>query len=264
MFRMIGFSRTAAITAILAGALGLLPLTAWTAPAQDDSNLGSQIQKKLDKKQFNNVKSTVDGDGIVTLTGSVDLYEYKADAERRASKVKGVKGVRDQIQVAGPNVSDQELQQKLVEKLQYDRVGYGNLFNAISVNVQDGVVTLGGHARTYVDRDSALALVSTFPGVKGVNDDVEVDPTSIMDDQTRMAVARAVYGYPALNKYAIDPAKPIRISVQNGHVELAGVVDSKSDRDMAGIRANTVPGVFSVKNDLQVAGQPQQSERNQK
>jgi hypothetical protein len=82
-----------------------------------------------------------------------------------------------------------------------------------------------------------------------------------MDDQTRLAVARAIYGYPTLNKYAIDPAKPIRISVQNGHVELYGVVDSKSDKDMAYIRANGVPGVFSVKNYLQVAGQPAESER---
>jgi hyperosmotically inducible periplasmic protein len=255
MFTTMRFSRSAAITAMLAGALTFVPLAAWSAPAQDDSNLSSEIQKKLDKKQFSNVKATVDSNGTATLTGTVDLYEYKMDAERRATKVKGIKGVRDDIQVAGPNISDQELQQKLVEKLQYDRVGYGNVFNAISVSVQNGVVTLGGHARTYPDRDSAVALASTFAGVKQVNDEIEVDPTSIMDDQTRMAVARAVYGYPSLNKYAIDPAKPIRISVQNGHVELAGVVDSKADKETAGIRANGVSGVFSVKNDLQVAGQ---------
>jgi hyperosmotically inducible periplasmic protein len=255
MFPTMRFSRSAAITAMLAGALTFVPLAAWSAPAQDDSNLSSEIQKKLDKKQFSNVKATVDSNGTATLTGTVDLYEYKMDAERRATKVKGIKGVRDDIQVAGPNISDQELQQKLVEKLQYDRVGYGNVFNAISVSVQNGVVTLGGHARTYPDRDSAVALASTFAGVKQVNDEIEVDPTSIMDDQTRMAVARAVYGYPSLNKYAIDPAKPIRISVQNGHVELAGVVDSKADKETAGIRANGVSGVFSVKNDLQVAGQ---------
>jgi osmotically-inducible protein OsmY len=96
--------------------------------------------------------------------------------------------------------------------------------------------------------------VATDPGVKDVNNEIEVDPVSMMDDQTRMAVARAVYGASALNKYAIDPAKPIRISVQNGHVELSGVVDSKADKDMANIRANQVPGVVSVQNDLQVAG----------
>jgi osmotically-inducible protein OsmY len=135
-------------------------------------------------------------------------------------------------------------------------VGYGNAFNSISLQVQNGVVTLGGHARTDVDKDSAMALVSTYPGVKDVVEEIEVDPTSIMDDHIRLAVARSVYGYPSLNKYAIDPAKPIRISVQNGNVELYGVVDSKADKDVAYLRANSVPGVFSVKNNLQVANQP--------
>jgi osmotically-inducible protein OsmY len=77
-----------------------------------------------------------------------------------------------------------------------------------------------------------------------------------MDDQIRLQVARAVYGFASLNRYAIDPAKPIRIAVQNGNVALYGVVDSEADKDAAGIRANGVPGVFSVKNYLQVAGQP--------
>jgi osmotically-inducible protein OsmY len=85
-----------------------------------------------------------------------------------------------------------------------------------------------------------------------------------MDDQIRLAVARAVYGYATLNKYAIDPGKPIRISVRNGNVELYGTVDSKADKDTAFIRANGVPGVFSVKNYLQVAGQPAEQEQPKK
>jgi osmotically-inducible protein OsmY len=194
--------------------------------------------------------------GIATLTGTVSLYEYKADAEKRVRKAKGVNAVRNEIEVSGPTVSDQELKTKLAEKLSYDRVGYGNAFNAISVNVENGMVTLGGHARTDVDKDSAMAVVATYPGVKEVVNDIEVDPVSIMDDQTRLNVARAIYGYPMLNKYAIDPAKPIRIAVQNGNVELYGVVDSQADKNVAGIRANGVPGIFSVKNYLQVANQP--------
>jgi hyperosmotically inducible protein len=233
-----------------------------SAAAQGDSSVASLVMSKLDKKQFKNVKAAVDGNGVVTLSGTVDLYEYKMDADRRVHKVKGVNAVRNDIEVAGPTVSDQELQQKLGEKLAYDRVGYGNLFNAITLGVHDGVVTLGGHARTDVDKDSAMALVATYPGVKEVNNEIEVDPVSIMDDQTRMAVSRAVYGTPTLEKYSIDPAKPIRISVQNGHVELAGVVDSQADKEMAYIKANQVPGVFSVKNDLQVAGSG--SEKSQK
>lgn len=221
----------------------------------------SDVQGRLNKSQFKDVKVSVQG-GIATLSGTVSLYEYKRDAENRVRKAKGVMAVRNEIQVSGPNVPDSELKSKLMEKLAYDRVGYGTTaFNAITLNVENGVVTLGGHAYSDVDKDSATSLVATYPGVKDVVDNIEVDPTSIMDDQTRLAVARAIYGYPSLNKYAIDPAKPIRISVQNGHVELYGVVDSKADKDTAYIRANGVPGVFGVKNYLQVAGQPSETEK---
>ena len=229
--------------------------TSLSAAMEDESSATTAVTAKLNKKQFQNVKATVEN-GIATLSGTVDLYEYKADAGKRAQKAKGVTAVRNEIQVGGPQVSDQELQSKLLEKLQYDRVGYGNAFNSISLQVSNGVVTLAGHARTDVDKDSAMALVSTYPGVKDVVEEIEVDPVSIMDDHIRLAVARSVYGYPSLNKYAIDPAKPIRISVQSGNVELYGVVDSQSDKDVAYLRANSVPGVFSVKNNLQVAGKP--------
>jgi len=221
---------------------------------EDENAAAAAVTAKLDKKQFQNVKVSVEN-GIATLTGTVDLYEYKADADKRVHKVKGISAVRNEIQIAGPAIPDAQLKEKLLEKLQYDRVGYGNVFNAISLDVQNGSVTLGGHARTDVDKDSALALISTYPGVKDVVDEIQVDPVSIMDNQIRMQVARAVYGYPSLNKYAIDPAKSIRISVQNGNVELYGVVDNQSDKDVAYLRANQVPGVFSVKNYLQVANQ---------
>ena len=259
-------SRRALLAATLAGALLSLPQISMAASsgrlpfAADDNGSSSDVQDKLNKPQFKNVKVDVEN-GVATLSGTVDLYEYKADADKRVHKAKGVNAVRNDIEVTGPNVSDQELEAKLGEKLEYDRVGYGNQFNAITLSVQNGVVTLGGHARTDVDKDSALALVSTYPGVKDVTNEIQVDPVSIMDDQTRMAVARSVYGYPTLNKYAIDPAKTIRISVQNGHVELYGVVDSQSDKDVAYMRANAVPGVFSVKNYLQVANQPAEQQK---
>jgi len=251
---------SAALAGLVVGALLSFPHASLAAPRangaiasmEDESSVATAITSKLNKKQFQNVKVTVEN-GIATLSGTVDLYEYKADADKRTHKVKGVNAVRNEIQVGGPAVSDDELKQKLAEKLEYDRVGYGNVFNAISVDVRGGVVTLAGHARTDVDKDSAMALVSMYPGVKDVNDEISVDPVSIMDDQIRVQVARAVYSYPSLNKYAIDPGKTIRISVQNGHVELDGVVDNKSDSDVAYIRANQVPGVFSVKNNLQIA-----------
>ncbi|MDE3200930.1 MAG: BON domain-containing protein [Acidobacteriota bacterium] len=257
--------------AVIAGALLGIPQTLRAsqpayaaansaAATQQDIAVARAAEAKLNKDRFGHVTVQVEN-GIATLRGTVSLYEYKADAEKRVLQAKGISAVRNLIQVTSPAISDHDLQAKLAEKLSYDRVGFGNVFNAISVQVQNGVVTLGGHARTYVDRDSALALVSTTPGVKDVISNIEVDPVSIMDDQTRMAVARAVYGYPSLNKYALNPARPIRISVQNGHVELYGVVDSQADKNTAGLRANTVPGVFSVKNYLEVANEPAEKPR---
>jgi osmotically-inducible protein OsmY len=270
MLRKIGFSRPATMIALSAAILVLPQVSlvkAWGSPAPSDDNnkIAQEVKSKLDGKQFQNVQVSIDNNGVADLTGTVDLYQYKADADKKAHKVKGVKAVRNDIEVAGgPSMSDQELQQKIQQKLATDRVGYGtNAFNAITVSVQNGEVTLGGHAYGYPDKNSALAVVSTMPGVKDVNDEIQVDPPSPMDDQIRLQVARAIYGYPSLNKYAINPANPIRISVQNGHVELYGVVDSKADKDTAYIRANGVPGVFSVKNNLQVEGQAPEQDKSQ-
>jgi hyperosmotically inducible protein len=269
MTTKIGRSRRTFLVATLAGSLLSLShislamaegSAAITSGGQEQSDAVTAAKGKLNKSQFKDVQVSVDANGIATLTGSVDLFEYKADAEKRVSKAKGVTAVRNQIEVSGPAVSDEELKAKLGEKLEYDRVGYGTTaFNAITIAVQNGAVTLGGHAYGYVDRDSAVALVSTYPGVKEVVNEIEVDPTSILDDRIRLQVARAIYGYPSLNKYAIDPGKPIRISVQNGNVELYGMVDSQADKETANIRANGVSGVFSVKNYLQVANQQGES-----
>jgi osmotically-inducible protein OsmY len=224
--------------------------------AAEPQDLAGAVQAKLNKSQFKDVKASADPDGIVTLEGSVSLFEYKSDAEKNALHAKGVKAVRNLISVAGPAVSDADLGKKLGEQLTYNREGYGSMYDAITLQVQDGVVTLGGHAHDYPNRDSAVGLAATTPGVKDVVDDIEVDPVSEFDWGIRIAVARAVYSFPSLSRYAIDPAHPIRVSVQNGHVELYGLVDSQADKEAAGIRANGVPGVFSVENDLQVAGQP--------
>jgi hyperosmotically inducible periplasmic protein len=219
-----------------------------------DNNLRAEITNKaLNKSKFKGVNIDVQN-GIAKLTGTVDVFDTKEDADKRVHRIKGVKAVENEIEVAGPSVPDAQLQDKLLKAIEYDRVGYGTTaFNAISVRVQNGVVTLSGTAFGPVDADSAVAVAANTKGVKDVVNEIQVDPVSPMDNRIRIAVFRTVYGFPSLNKYAIDPGKPIRISVQNGNVTLYGVVDSKADKDAAGIRANTVPGVFHVTNNLQVA-----------
>jgi hyperosmotically inducible protein len=242
-------------------ALAMFQDKAASAAGQNDGQIQADIIKQLSNSRFSGIKTSVEN-GVITLSGTVDVYQAKEDADKKAHRVKNVIAVRNQIEVGGKEVSDQVLGQALAKKLAYDRVGYGNVFNAIKLSVQNGVVTLSGSARTPTDKDSAVSLVSNYPGVKDVVDDIDVLPPSPMDDSLRMQVARAVYGFPSLNKYSIDPAKPIRIAVNGGNVELWGVVDTQADKDTAYIRANGVPGVFKVTNNLVVANQPNEKKKN--
>ncbi len=240
--------------AALAGALALG--TAAPLHAQGDPNaLQAALTKALSKKQLNGVQGTVKAGNVAVLTGTVEVFDAKEEAGKRARRVKGITAVDNEVQVGGAEVPDAELQTKLIRAIEYDRVGYGTTaFNAISVNVRDGVVTLGGQAYGPVDADSAVAVASNTKGVRDVVNDIQVDPLSPIDDRIRVQAFRSIYGFPSLNKYAVDPGKPIRIAVQNGNLTLYGAVDSQADKDAAGIRANSVPGVFKVVNNLQVAG----------
>jgi hyperosmotically inducible protein len=246
IFRVLGLFLAVSIAA--AGS------TAQTAGAgRYDQSIQAKVEQQLAAKQeFNKVQATVE-DGIVTLAGSVDLYQQKLDAAKKIRKTAEVQGVRNLIVVDGKSVPDAELAAQLDRKLYFDRVGYDVAFNYITVSVENGNVTLVGEARLQVASDSALELAARMPGVKDIFNDIRVLPTSIFDDQIRVKTLRAIYHDPVLNRYAIDPARPIRIVVNNGHVSLYGVVANQMDKNVAGIRANQVFGAFSVKNNLEVA-----------
>lgn len=237
-------------------AIGLMSAVLMAEPSaasRYDTQLQNAVTQKLaSKSQYNNVKATVE-DGIVTLTGTVDLYQRKLDAAKLARKTSNSQGVRNLITVAGPNVPDSQLEQKLGKKLTYVRTGYDSTFDYFAIGVKDGVVTVEGQDRTGVGRDEALAEIANMPGVKDVINNVSIAPVSPFDDSVRLRALRAIYGDSVLSKYAIDPARPIRIIVVNGHVTLYGSVDNTMDKNLAGIRAGSVFGAFSVENKLQVA-----------
>ena len=245
------------ITMLLMAGMALPALAAQnnTRQTQQDQQIQAKVAEQLQKKDvFRSVSANVD-DGIVTITGKVPLYIDKENAEKRVRKVKTVDGVRNHVEVGGPKISDREVQDNLANKLRYDRIGYGIVFNNLAVAVNQGVATISGNVRDYADRDSALAILATTAGVKDVVDEIGVAPASILDDSLRIRLARAIYGDPALRKYALDPQAPIRIVVENGNVELAGVVLNDMDRQLAYMRANAVPGAFTVTNHIAVASQ---------
>jgi osmotically-inducible protein OsmY len=233
--------------------LVLLSMTAMASTGRYDQQIQQTVSQKIhDAKQLQSVSSSVE-DGIVTLTGTVGLYQDKLDAAKKVKKLANVSGVRNDIEVAGTTVSDGQLQQKLARQLAYDRVGYyDNTFNYLALDVKNGVVTLDGDTVNDVAKDSALAIVARTPGVKDVVSQVNVLPVSRFDDFIRVRTARAIYRDSVLGRYASDPVHPIRIVVDNKHVTLYGTVESAMDKTIAGMRANAVPGAFSVENKLVV------------
>jgi osmotically-inducible protein OsmY len=218
-----------------------------------DAEVQAAITHQLaGKKDFRTVTAQVKN-GVVMLTGSVDLYQQKLDAAKRAKKAAGGDNIQNLIAVAGKNVSDNDLASQLDRKLYYDRMGYDIAFNFVTATVDDGVATLNGETRDEFDRESALWLVDNTSGVKGVIDNVGVAPVSIFDDQIRLSALRKIYRDPVLERYAIDPARPIRIVVDRGKLALYGTVATAMDKQIAGVQAAQVFGAFSVQNNLEVA-----------
>jgi hyperosmotically inducible periplasmic protein len=129
---------------------------------------------------------------------------------------------------------------------------YLDVFDTLSYKVDGYNVTLLGQVTRPTLKSDAENVVKRIEGVEHVDNQIEVLPLSPNDDRIRRQLYRAIYGYPALQKYAMGIQQPIRIIVKNGNVTLAGVVDNEADKNIANIRARGVPGTFSVTNDLQV------------
>ena len=130
---------------------------------------------------------------------------------------------------------------------------YYGVFDDLAFRVDGGTVTLVGAVTRPTLKSDAERVVKRVEGVERVVNQIEVLPLSTMDDQIRMAEYRAIYGDPALStRYGFRSIPPIHIIVKNGNVTLDGVVANQADKNIINIRANGVPGVFSVTNNLQV------------
>ncbi len=132
---------------------------------------------------------------------------------------------------------------------------YG-VFDNLAYKVDpDGTVTLLGQVVRPTLKSDAENVVKRIEGVEKVVNNIEVLPPSPNDDRIRRDTYRAIYGNTVLNQYQLRAVPPIHIIVKNGHVTLEGVVARQMDKQIAGTQANSVPGVFSVTNNLQVEEQ---------
>ncbi len=145
-------------------------------------------------------------------------------------------------------------QERITKEVRHEllMLPYFGVFDNIAYKVDGYNVTLLGQVVRPTLKSDAENVVKHIEGVEKVDNQIEVLPPSPADDRIRQRLFRAIYQYPALEKYALGVQKPIRIIVKNGHVTLEGVVDNEADKNLAGLRANGVSGTFSVTNNLQV------------
>jgi len=153
---------------------------------------------------------------------------------------------------------ERQVSERAVQRIQKEvrhelvMLPYVNVFDNLAFKVDGYKVTLLGQVTNPTVKSDAEKAVKGIEGVEEVDNQIEVLPPSPNDDRLRRALFRAIYGYGPLEKYSLGVIKPIRIIVKGGHVTLEGVVDSQADKDIAGLRANGVSGVFSVTNNLRV------------
>jgi hyperosmotically inducible protein len=148
----------------------------------------------------------------------------------------------------------QRMQDRISREVRHELVMLPELsiFDNLQYKITGGKVVLMGQVRNAVLKDSAEKVVKKIEGVESVDNQIEILPPSPNDDRIRRQVARALFNDDRLSRYAMGSLPPIHIIVKNGHVALEGVVDSQADKDYATLKANGIPGIFSVENHLQV------------
>jgi hyperosmotically inducible periplasmic protein len=153
------------------------------------------------------------------------------------------------------NANDAPPNEKLVKAVRRELItlSYYTIFDQLSFQLEgSGTVTLSGKVTRPTLRSEAENVTKQVEGVNEVINKIEVLPLSTFDDQIRLALSHKIYGDPTFQRYAVRAMPPIHIIVENGHATLEGFVANELEKNLAGVKANTVHGVFSVANNLQI------------
>lgn len=160
------------------------------------------------------------------------------------------------VQGSQSSAADQRAQERTSREVYHELVTLPQLsiFDNLSYKVDGSTVTLLGQVRNPVLKDDAERAVKGIEGVQKIDNQIQILPPSPNDDRIRRQVARAIFNDDRLFPYSMGSLPSIHIIVNGGHVDLEGVVNNQGDKNEAGIRTNSVPGVFSVQNNLRVEG----------
>lgn len=184
--------------------------------------------------------------GVVTLTGHVDTYAQKSDAEKAASRVKGVKAVVENIEVKLP--SSYERDDEDIAAAAIDRLGWNSSIpeDAVKVKVEGGWVTLTGEVAWNYEKSAAEGDIRTLMGVTGVSNQILLKPSLISTSDVRNDIERALH-----RSWYYDP-NTIKVAADGGKITLTGTVTTWNARQLAGSAAWSAPGATSVENEISV------------
>src|ERR1022692_2370780 len=233
---------------------------AFTAGAPDENRIAREVRHRLVMLPyygvFDDLAFKVEA-GTITLMGAVTRPVLKSDAENVVKRIEGVTQVVNEIKVLPPSPMDDQIRRALYRAIYGDpalstRYGF-RAVPSMHIIVDNGRVTLEGVVANEMDKNLCNLRANGIEGVTQVVNEIKVLPPSPMDDQIRRALYRAIYGDPALStRYGFRAVPSMHIIVDNGRVTLEGVVANEMDKNLCNLRANGVPNVFSVTNDLRV------------
>ncbi|MBI5539426.1 MAG: BON domain-containing protein [Bacteroidia bacterium] len=182
-------------------------------------------------------------DGVVTLTGLVDSYTKKSEAERAAKNVAGVKAVVENIKIQLKSFTNKSGNDIANEILNAFKWSWEIPTDKIKVKVEDGWVTIDGEVKWNFQKEAANKAVNNLIGVKGVTNNIAIK-TETHDDIEKKDIERAL-----LRNWSIND-KEIAVNVSGSNVTLKGIVHSLYQKDQAGRIAWNAPGVITVNNEL--------------
>lgn len=251
----------------LTAAMLAAPLAAPSRAADDallpgDDAVRQRIEQRLEKaglEQNADIRVSVVS-GVAHLTGVAVSYAAYRVADRAARKE--ARSVVNEVRVVPEQPrSDRAIQKDAMrDVLGWDRYGP---FDAVSVEVEQGIVGLQGWVDSPAKKDEIEERLSHVPGVRDVHNDLRLQGFSVADRQLRTEVFQRIYGNPLFERWAGVNDPPVRVFVERGRIILAGLVASRLEKVAAGNIARGTLG-FSVNNQLRIESEERRKEDRKK
>ncbi len=233
---------------------GLFPAlgSAWVPPdtVSRDAQLQAQAQEKLSHAKVGDKVDLKVENSAATLSGTVDSVAAKERATKEIMKVPGIVTVVNNLQVANAPGGDDKLAERIAHEIRM--YPYYTIFNNIEASCDGGRVKLTGQVVQPFEKTDVGRIVAAIPGVKEVENNLEILPLSPFDNELRLRIASAIYRDPILSKYGIQALPPIHIIVKNGNVTLVGYVHDDVEKSAAFRDARFAATYFDLNNQLVV------------